>query len=184
MRTPKLVVWVQLPLGWNTYLLFNTDIANFAWKTGEGEAVLWRCLNLRWMRGGGVGQKVLFRASWNRIFFQSWFKHDTCFSDGIFLCFIFMNHGCFRFFFFMEIYNNLDFPLFFITFTVNSHVDIHFYKYISFFQILWRLKSGFSLKYTLKETRNSYFCVTPKNHWLMFVFWKKHCHKKVVVCFL
>ena len=26
-------------------------------------------------------------------------KHDTCFIDGIFLCFIFMNHGCFRFFF-------------------------------------------------------------------------------------
>ena len=22
---------------------------------------------------------------------------------------------------------------------------------------------------TLKETRNSYFCVTPKNHWLMFL---------------
>ena len=27
------------------------------------------------------------------------------------------------------------------------------------------------LKRTLKETRNSYFCVTPKNH-LMFVSWK------------
>ena len=32
--------------------------------------VLWRCLNLWWMRFGGVGQKVLFRASWNRTFFQ------------------------------------------------------------------------------------------------------------------
>ena len=74
LRTPKLVVWVQLPLEWNTCLLFNTDIANFVWKIGEGEAVLWRCLNLRWMKDGGVGQKVLFRASWNRIFFQAWFQ--------------------------------------------------------------------------------------------------------------
>ena len=24
--------------------------------------VLWWCLNCRWVRGGGVGQKVLFRA--------------------------------------------------------------------------------------------------------------------------
>ena len=24
----------------------------------------------------------------------------------------------------------------------------------------------------IKETRNSYFCVTPKNYWLMFVSWK------------
>ena len=51
---------VQLPLGWNTYVIFNTDIVNFAWKTNEAESivllifVLWRCLNLRWMRGGGV----------------------------------------------------------------------------------------------------------------------------------
>ena len=71
MRTPALAVRVQLPLGWNTYLLFNTDIVNFAWKTDDGEAksivllifVLCWCLNLQWMRGGGVGQKVLFRAS-------------------------------------------------------------------------------------------------------------------------
>ena len=36
----------------------------------------------------------------------------------------------------------------------------------------------------LKETRNSYFCVTPKNPRLMFhENIKKHCHKKVNVCF-
>ena len=42
-------------------------------KTDQGEAkkivllifVLWRCLDRRWMRGGGVGQKVLFKARWN-----------------------------------------------------------------------------------------------------------------------
>ena len=49
----------------------NTDTVNFVWKTDEGEAeitvllifVLWRFLNLWWIRGGGVGQKVLLRAS-------------------------------------------------------------------------------------------------------------------------
>ena len=60
LRTPTLAVQVQLLLGWNTYVLFNTDIVNFALKTNEAESivllifVLWRCLNLRWMRGGGV----------------------------------------------------------------------------------------------------------------------------------
>ena len=38
----------------------------------------------------------------------------------------------------------------------------------------------------LKETRNSYLCVTPKNHWLMFVSWKilkNTATKIVIVCF-
>ena len=29
---------VQLPLEWNIYLIFNTDIVSFVWKTDEGEA--------------------------------------------------------------------------------------------------------------------------------------------------
>ena len=72
-----LAVRVQLPLGWNTFVLFNTDIVNFVWKTDVAESnillifVLWQ--NLWWVRGGGMEQKVLFRASWNRIFFQSVF---------------------------------------------------------------------------------------------------------------
>ena len=53
-----------------TYLVFNSDIVNFVWKTDEGEVestvlltfVLWQCFNHRWVRGCGVGQKVLFRA--------------------------------------------------------------------------------------------------------------------------
>ena len=36
LRTPTLVILVQLPLEWNT-LLFNSDIVNFFWKTDEGE---------------------------------------------------------------------------------------------------------------------------------------------------
>ena len=54
---------VQLLLGWNTYLLFNSDIVNFVWKTNEGETestvlfiyVLWRYFNHWWMRGSGHG---------------------------------------------------------------------------------------------------------------------------------
>ena len=65
------MVRVELPLGWNIYLFFNSDIVNFVWKTDKGEAesivllifVFWRCFNRRWMRGGGVGQKVLFSPS-------------------------------------------------------------------------------------------------------------------------
>ena len=65
------MVRVKLPLGLNTYLLFNSDIVNFVWKADEEEAesiallifVFWLCFN-RWrMRVGGVGQKVLFSAS-------------------------------------------------------------------------------------------------------------------------
>ena len=65
------MVLVQLPLGWNNYLCFNTDMVDIVWKTDEREAekiallvfVLWWCLNHRWMRSGGVGQKVLSRTS-------------------------------------------------------------------------------------------------------------------------
>ena len=35
--TPILVILVHLLLKWNTYLLFNSDILNFVWKTDEGE---------------------------------------------------------------------------------------------------------------------------------------------------
>ena len=29
---------------------------------------LWGCFDCQWVRGGEVGQKILFKASWNRIF--------------------------------------------------------------------------------------------------------------------
>ena len=69
MRTPTLAVQVQLTLGWTTYLLFISDIRNFVWKTNQGEAesIVIFCYLMRlyrwWMRGVGVGQEVLFRAS-------------------------------------------------------------------------------------------------------------------------
>ena len=67
LRTPKLMVRVQLLLRWNMYLLFNTDIVNFVSKTDEGYTesivllilVLLRCFNGRWMRGGGVGKSLI-----------------------------------------------------------------------------------------------------------------------------
>ena len=37
----------------------------------------------------------------------------------------------------LEIYKNLGIPFSAITFTVNSHADKHFYKYIYFLQILY-----------------------------------------------
>ena len=50
----------------------------------------------------------------------------------------------------LEIYNNLGPPLSSITFTVNSHADNHFYKYIYLFQTLYDMKSAFLLKYKLR----------------------------------
>ena len=49
-----MAVLVKLSLEWNTYLLFDSDIMNFVWKTDEGETesivslifVLWQCFNL------------------------------------------------------------------------------------------------------------------------------------------
>ena len=44
----------------------------------------------------------------------------------------------------LEIYKNLYPPLPTIIFTVNSHADSHFYKYIYLFQALYIMKSVFS----------------------------------------
>ena len=52
-------------------MLFNTDIVNFVQKTDEEETerivllifALYRYLNRPWMKDGGVGQNILFRAS-------------------------------------------------------------------------------------------------------------------------
>ena len=64
---------------------FQFWYVSYVWKTNEGEAesiVLlifdsWRCFNCRWVTGGGLCQKVLFRTSgFSRGFSQS-NKHDT-----------------------------------------------------------------------------------------------------------
>ena len=43
----------------------------------------------------------------------------------------------------LEKYKNLGLPLSTITFTVNSHADNHFYKYIYLFQMLYSIKCFF-----------------------------------------
>ena len=58
---------------------FQFDIVNFVQKTDEGEAestvllifAIWQCFNCRWVMGGGVVKKVLYKDSLNRIFFQA-----------------------------------------------------------------------------------------------------------------
>ena len=70
LRTPTLESRVQLPLGWNTYLFFNSDIMNFVWETDDGKAksivllifALWWYFHCCQMRSGVMGRKILFRA--------------------------------------------------------------------------------------------------------------------------
>ena len=77
LRTPTLAVRIQLQLGLNTFLLFNSD-SELCVESHEGKAesivllifVIWLCFNCRWVTDSGVGLKVLFRASWNCIHFQ------------------------------------------------------------------------------------------------------------------
>ena len=72
--TPIPAVLVHLLLEWNTYLLFNSDTVNLVWKSDEERGtevesiallifVLWPCFNRRWVRGCGLGKKVLSMAS-------------------------------------------------------------------------------------------------------------------------
>ena len=66
--------------------------------------LLWRCFNSRWVRSCGLGQRVLFTASWNIIFFQPGFNPMqqawlilACCINWMFLHFIFISHCCFKF---------------------------------------------------------------------------------------
>ena len=108
LRIPTLAVRVQLMLAWNTYLVFNTDIVNFAVKTNAESTVLlifllWRSLHRRWMRGGGVGQKSYLGPTEivsfsSRILAEAKnMTYSDMLIDWIFLHFVFMNHYFFRF---------------------------------------------------------------------------------------
>ena len=96
----------------------------------------------------GGGRKSCFGAAEITSFFSQDFsqsnKHDPLRH--------FVKTGCFYVFLWtsvvsdfclLEIYKNLGFLLSAITFTVNSHADIQFYKYVYLFQILYSLKSFF-----------------------------------------
>ena len=92
MRTPTLEVQFQLPLGWDTYLLFNSDIVNFEWKTDEGKAesivllffVLWWFFNHWWVRGVGVGQKSYLRPAEIPSFSSRDFRRSNKHSEMLF----------------------------------------------------------------------------------------------------
>ena len=93
MRTLTLSVWFQLPLGRSTYLLFNTDIVNFVWKTDDGEAesivLLFLFFGGAWIFGGwgvvewgrksylGPTEIVSFSSQSFSHLNQIWFKCET-----------------------------------------------------------------------------------------------------------
>ena len=91
-----------------------------------------------------------------------------------FLHFIFMNH-------------HYHFYHYFHTFTVNSHADNHFYKYIYLFQILYSLKSDFLIKIYAKILTKVFYiqiwfkCETPLLYFLIraIVYRKKTLEKTV-----
>ena len=157
MRTPILAVKVQLQLGWNTYLFFNSDIVNFVWGYDRKHCfALWRCFTRRWIRAVrwvrksylGPAEITSFSSwdfTWSNKHNTFWHVVSTGYFYVLFLWAITISEFCP-----LEIYKNLGLPLSTITFTVNSNKGNHFYKYINLFQILYNIKSVFSLKYTLR----------------------------------
>ena len=139
LRTPILAVLVSLPLEWNTYLLYLSDIVNFVWKTDEegrgGEGSRKHCLinfcSLAVLQSsvgeGCCGKKTYWGtaeiATFSKQNLRRSNKHDSFWhivSTGyfhiLFLWVIVVSN-----FIPLESYKNLDPPLFSITFTVNSH---------------------------------------------------------------
>ena len=129
----------SISVRWNTYLLFNSCFVNFVWKTNEVEVK-----SIVLFFGGaliidGWGVVGWGRKSYFRDFGRS-NKHGTLWhSDNLFLWGITLPDFCH-----LEIYKNLGLPLSTISFTVNSHADNHFYKYVYFFQILYSMKQFFN----------------------------------------
>ena len=93
-----------------------------------------RGFNQRLVRGCGLGQKVLFRASWNRIFFHQDLsrsnKHDRFWHFVLTGYFYILWAIAVSDFLPLKVYKNLGLPLSSINFMFNSHADNHFYKYI------------------------------------------------------
>ena len=77
----------------------------------------------------------------------------------------------------LEIYKNLGLPLSAITFTVNSHANYHFYKYIcfkylyNFLEILYSMKSLFLIKIHVKVF---YIQIRFKCETQLFFFFNNH----------
>ena len=148
MRTPTLAVWVQLPLGWKDGILIC-----FSRKTGVGLGVVGEEKeNIFLFFGGalilsgqglvGWGRKSYIGPAEIASFLSRDFnrsnKHATFWHVRagyfyvLFLWAIAVSDFCP-----LEIYKNLSLPLSCRTFTVNSHADNHFYKYIYFKYTIW-----------------------------------------------
>ena len=60
-------MWGRFPQGSNTYFLFNSYIEYTELKIDEGRSIrtffFLECFNRRWVKAGGMEQKVLFKAS-------------------------------------------------------------------------------------------------------------------------
>ena len=71
--------------------------------------------------------------------------------------------------------NILGLPLSTLTFTVNSHVDNHSYKYIYLLQILYTMKSVFLLKYRLRFRPRFFILkfdlITYCTHMMSYAIW-------------
>ena len=124
-------------------------------------------------RDSSVGQKVLFRVSWNPGNFGPGFQPKQQ-AWQILTCCVFLWAIAVSDFRLLEIYKNLSFPLstitftiYFHAFTVNSHANNHFYKYIYLFQILCCLKISFFIKIHVKVLTKVFYiqiwfkCETP-----------------------
>ena len=106
-----MAVRVQLPLWWNTYLLYSSDIM---WETNEGEAeniallifVRCRCFNRRWVRNSYLRPTEVASFS-SRDFSQS-NKHDTSHSGMLYRLKIF------TFYFYEPLLFKISFPWKFI----------------------------------------------------------------------
>ena len=128
-----------------------------------------RCFNCLQMRGGGPAEIASFSSS-DLIGSNKHGKFWHVVLTGYFYVLLLWAIAVLDFRPF-EIYENLSFPLSSITFTVNSHTDNHFYKYICLFQILGSMNSVFLWKYMLKLWQRFFifkFHLNVKHHFYFF----------------
>ena len=123
---------------------------------------LWCCFTCQWVRDCGLGQKILFRASWNLIFSSRDLTRRNQ-NDSFWLVVL---TGCFYILFLwaivvsdspaLEIHKHLALPLSRIIFTANRQVDDHFHKYIHLF-LLFQVLYNNGLQKKLRMVYIVYF---------------------------
>ena len=132
------IALVHLLLQWNIYLLFNSDIVNFAWKTDDGvgeerKKASWG--KKSYLGPAGITSFSSQELSQHNKYDSFWLVVTTgCFYILFLWAFVVSDY------FLLEIYKHLVLPLSSITFTANSQAVSHFCKYIYLFQILYSMK--------------------------------------------